>query len=353
MTRIRRRLNAAIRRLLRPFYRRLVDEIIHEFGQRTVAGRPNITLFNWRFHDTELTTRNINQIVAHLSRQLYPHLADRPTPRPSRTPLTSKMCVERDFESDWIAVWARAINEGVRFHRKLWEFCYIAQALYAADMLCAGRRGIGFGVGVEPLPSLFAKLGAHVLATDLAAGDAASEPWQAVNSHAASRQAVLREDICPPDRLGNIEFRPVDMNNIPEDLAGQFDFCWSSCSLEHLGSRERGLAFIERSLAVLKPGGVAVHTTEFSLDPAATFDNFETVLYRPEHFEALAERVRRRGAEMAMLDFDPGNGVLDKLPTLATLFPDVIADPHVVNVKVSLGGFVCTSFGLVITKAAV
>jgi SAM-dependent methyltransferase len=350
MRTLRRRLNAAIRRLLRPFFRRLVDEIIRELGTRVVDGQPNLSLFNWRFHDAELTTRNVNQVVAHISRQLYPGLADTPAPEPSRTPLLSKMCVQRDFESDWLAVWSRQINEQVRFHRKLWEFCYIAQALHAADMLRGGRTGLGFGCGTEPLPSLFAKLGARVLATDLAAREAAAGPWQAINSHADSRDAVLRADICPPDRLGNIEFRAMDMNDIPDDLAGGFDFCWSACSLEHLGSRERGLAFIERSLTMLKPGGVAVHTTEFSLDPAATFDNFDTVLYRPEHFSALAERVRRCDAELATLDFDPGDGVLDKLPALAALFPDVVSDPTLVNVKVSLGGFMCTSFGLIVRK---
>ncbi len=218
-------------------------------------------------------------------------------------------------------------------------------------MLREGRAGIGFGCGIEPLPSLFAKFRARVLATDLAAGEAAAGPWQAINSHADSRDAVLRPDICPPDRLENIAFRSLDMNDIPDDLSGSFDFCWSACALEHLGSLERGLAFVERSLCVLKPGGVAVHTTEFALDPTAAFDNYKTVLYRPEHFTALNKRVRRQGAELATLDFDPGDGVLDKLPTLAALFPDVIADPTIVNVKVSLGGFVCTSFGLIIKKA--
>ncbi len=60
-----------------------------------------------------------------------------------------------------------------------------------------------------------------------------------------------------------VEFREVDMNTVPDDLAG-YDFCWSACALEHLGSLDNGIKFIRRSLACLAPGGVAVHTTEFN-----------------------------------------------------------------------------------------
>ena len=53
-----------------------------------------------------------------------------------------------------------------RWHRKLWEYVMICQALWERGMLRAGRRGCGFGVGQEPLPALFASLGCEVLAAD-------------------------------------------------------------------------------------------------------------------------------------------------------------------------------------------
>ena len=38
-------------------------------------------------------------------------------------------------------------------HRKMWEWLFIAEALRERGMLAAGRRGVGFGVGQEPLVS--------------------------------------------------------------------------------------------------------------------------------------------------------------------------------------------------------
>jgi hypothetical protein len=60
-----------------------------------------------------------------------------------------------------------------------------------------------------------------------------------------------------------VDFRNVDMNNMPSDLVG-YDFCWSSCAFEHLGSIELGMQFVEISLKCLKPGGLAVHTMEYN-----------------------------------------------------------------------------------------
>jgi len=54
------------------------------------------------------------------------------------------------------------------------------------------------------------------------------------------------------------------MNAAPSDLS-DFDFCWSASAFEHFGSIDQGLAFIERIIECLKPGGRAVHTTELNV----------------------------------------------------------------------------------------
>ena len=51
-------------------------------------------------------------------------------------------------------------------HRKMWEWLFIAEALRERGMLAAGRSGLGFGVGQEPLVALFAAAGCDVVATD-------------------------------------------------------------------------------------------------------------------------------------------------------------------------------------------
>src|SRR5262245_7586499 len=70
-------------------------------------------------------------------------------------------------------------------HRKLWECCAIAQALSERRMLTAGRRRLGFGVGREPLSSLFALHGVYVTATDLETSEPAAEAWRATQQHAS------------------------------------------------------------------------------------------------------------------------------------------------------------------------
>jgi SAM-dependent methyltransferase len=110
-----------------------------------------------------------------------------------------------------------------------------------------------------------------------------------------------------------IEFRHVDMKAIPLEFERKYDFCWSSCALEHLGSIANGLAFIEASLRTLKPGGLAVHTTELNLGSGATVDNRDTVLYQAKHIEAFAEKLRAQGHEVAQSDFSRGNGFLARL----------------------------------------
>ena len=40
--------------------------------------------------------------------------------------------------------------------------------------------------------------------------------------------------------------------------------------IDRIGSIELGLQFIENSMATLRPGGVAVHTTEFNLEDGET-----------------------------------------------------------------------------------
>lgn len=43
-----------------------------------------------------------------------------------------------------------------QMHRKHWEFAFIEHHLQKEGMLASGKRGLSFGVGMEPLPALFA-----------------------------------------------------------------------------------------------------------------------------------------------------------------------------------------------------
>jgi SAM-dependent methyltransferase len=277
------------------------------------------------------------------------NFSDRPI-APNHTLPKSKLCTQNDFATDWFLYWCRELHTAPYYHRKIWELCYVAQALFAAGQLSPGHRGIGFGCGEEPLPSLFAKYGVRVLATDLEAGRPEAEIWRLTDQHASTIETIRRPDICPDQRLlANIEFQPADMNVIPAEFDGQFDFCWSTCALEHLGNLANGLKFVENSLRTLKPGGTAVHTTEFTLNEGETIDNHPIVLYQRQHFLELASRLQAKGYDVAEFDFSPGDGVMDRFVDLPPFSDNVLIAPHhYAHLKLLFDGYTCTSIGIII-----
>ena len=224
--------------------------------RRRIAKRRYQRLHEDRLRDYEWALLNIKTLGYELAR-LLTNCQPRPVPTEAPTAaLRAKLCTQSDMESAWVSFWCAEVGVGPVYHRKIWELCYIAQVLHSAGMLTAGRSGIGFGCGREPLPSLFAKYGCEVLATDLPRNTAAARGW--AGQLATGLIDVRRPEICSDQqKLDNIRFRYLDMNKIPEDLYGAFDFCWSSCALEHLGSLAQGAEFIEASLRVLKPQGMA------------------------------------------------------------------------------------------------
>jgi SAM-dependent methyltransferase len=266
--------------------------------------------------------------------------------------LNSSLCTQSDLETDWAAFWCEQMKIHPTYHRKIWEFIFIAQSLWAAGKMSSGSSGLGFGCGAEPLPSLFAKYGVRVLATDLDPGRPETAGWSATGQHAKDREAFCRRDICSDETLlANIDYRPVDMNHIPADLDGRFDFCWSACSLEHLGSIAHGLDFIENSLRTLKPGGIAVHTTEFNLENGETIDHSGTVLYQKRHIEDLVARLRKAGHHVSDVDFNPASRILDGMVDIPPWDHGYFPHPHPhAHLKLCIGGFPCTSIGIVIAN---
>jgi SAM-dependent methyltransferase len=225
-------------------------------------------------------------------------------------------------------------------HRKLWELCYVAKVLHEHGMLRPGKRGLGFAVGQEPLAALFAGFGCEVVATDL--HPERSDPgWIASNQHAASLEALQRPALCFPDVFQRqAAFRFVDMNDIPEDLTG-FDFVWSCCSFEHLGSIARGKRFVRRMTRCLKPGGLAVHTTEFNLSSNdETLETGGTVLFRRRDIDDIILALRRAGHEIVDMDYNTGNGPAD-------LYVDPPPYRGNVHLKLKLSGYAATSIGLI------
>lgn len=228
-------------------------------------------------------------------------------------PLSSRLCRQADFGREH-AEWIQVLAERPVVFRKEWEHTAICRALDAAGMLRPGARGLGFGVGREPLVAAFAARGVSVVATDLSTADARAASWASTNQHALSIEGLQHPGVCLPTTLADrVTVRAVDMTAIPNDLIG-FDFVWSACAFEHLGSLEAGLAFVERAMDCLAPGGLAVHTTEFNLDSDdETAAAGHTVAYRRRDMAELERRLARKGHTMAPFTIAPRDGVLDNI----------------------------------------
>jgi len=267
--------------------------------------------------------------------------------------LNSRSCRQSDIEAPWARHWCRALGTTPFYHRKLWEDCFILQTLWEAGMMQPGRRALCFAVGQEPLPAIMAAQGVAVLATDLDPGDTRARDWIETSQHTSSTDPLYREHLQEReafDRL--VSFCSVDMNAIPADLRqGGFDMVWSACAMEHLGSLEAGFAFVQEAMRCLKPGGIAVHTTEYNMDWAGpTLEDGDTVLYQRQHIAALEARLTAAGYRMRPFDDTQGPGMMDRFVDLPPYEPGrpplgFLSPPHL---RLSIGGFPATSIGLVI-----
>lgn len=230
--------------------------------------------------------------------------------------------------------------------RKEWEFVTIAQALSERGMLEQNRKGVGFGVGRELLPALFANHGCRVLATDKV--DDCGGVWH--DHWPKNREALAYPAICSRDSFdANVTFERIDMNAIPRTIT-DYDFSWSCSSLEHLGSLQNGVEFLLRQMDCLKPDGWAIHTTEFNLfSNYGTLASPRTVLYRRCDIKQLEVELSRRGHSLAPVDFNPGSEIEDWFIAHPP-FDD--ARKNLAHLRTLLGPYVCTSLLLIIQKAS-
>lgn len=268
--------------------------------------------------------------------------------------LGSIVCRYADFAETWYKsqelnlmirrIYAGHSAEGVGFvNRKFWEWCAIAQALDERSMLRTGMRGLGFAVGQEPLTSHFAGRGCEILATDLDP-DASNEEWIASDQHAATKEILYQPLLVNRDVFDSrVRFQPADMRTL-NGLSEGYDFIWSSCALEHLGTLEAGLNFIIRSASLLNPGGVAVHTTEFNVrSNDRTIERGGNVIYRRRDIALLATSLESSGLMLVAPNFDIGSHrfdtEFDRPPYMTSGVP---------HLKLEIGGHVCTSMLLIV-----
>ena len=325
-------------------------------------GEPNINALWMIIKDLNAIKWSVKQQGYALAQAIYRELCQRNVPpEPGLVPLDSKPSTQADIESGWFLYWMAELMTAPLPHRKLWEFGWILQNLHAHGLLKEGKSALGFGCGEEPLPSYFASRGLSVTVTDLAPDAVAGMGWAETGQHTGTLNSAWKENLVSKDIFNrNVSLEYVDMNKIPQKMSGQYDFCWSVCALEHLGSIDNGLAFIENSLKTLKPGGVALHTTEFNYTEIdKTIDNHSTVLFLQKHFIELKAKLESDGHRVAPLNFDVGNDPLDnfidvppyEFAEFLEYRPGAKGSPHRRgHLKLSVDGFPSTCFGFKVQK---
>ena len=245
--------------------------------------------------------------------------------------LRSQLCSAESLRSPALRGWAERLRpmwaagddaREVMLHRKMWEWLFIAE---------------------EPLVALFADAGCDVVATDQPHESAVASGWTDSEVEWSGGLEGLNDfGLCDAATFAQrVAFRPVDMNALPADLTG-FDFAWSSCALEHLGTLEAGLDFVVAQMACLRPGGVAVHTTEYLVSSNdATVEAGGTVFYRRRDIEGLVARLRRAGHDVD-IDYSLGS-TPDDVHVDVPPYTDV-------HLRTELAGYVTTSLALIVTK---
>lgn len=267
---------------------------------------------------------------------------------PSFDGKTSQVVAASHFTEPALRRWLDDVfpELGSRMHRKQWEHCYVLEAAAEAGVLAPGKRAVGFGVGQEAIPAVLARHGVEVLATDREPDE--SELWASSGQHLSGLSALSRPAIVADEMLRTlVSVRYVDMADVPGDL-GEFDLVWSAGSLEHLETAEAGLEFVLRTLALVAPGGVAVHTTELELVPQAETRNYgDLAVYSVVDLDGLVSRIRAHGFDIVA----NWRVSLDRPADRHISVPP--HDPgEPVHLKLAVGDSVLTSVGIVARRPA-
>lgn len=254
-----------------------------------------------------------------------------------------------------------SIKELPRYHRKQWEFFVIQKEIMEHfEFSIVDKKGLGFAVGQEVLLPYFVSKGAIITGTDLDPNKQESKGWIATNQH-LSNNIPLNDIISENEFKEKFKSDFVDMNYIPKEYLNEnFDFIWSSCSLEHLGSTQKGFDFIFNSLECLKPGGIAVHTTEYNLGSETDhFEHSQSCVYSKYMILDLINKLRLIGYNVKPIQFERENNTInnhiDKYPysngKSFDLCSNILTDNKNTHLNLLIhGNVISTSIYFVITK---
>lgn len=256
-------------------------------------------------------------------------------------------CWSQDFLHPKFSEICQDLAHPAWFHRKLWEWAFILNAGRRYDLIKPGVRALGFGVGSERLPSVFAKYGMSVTGTDAPESIGIQNGWVETGQFAKTLQDLHIDSIIDKETfLERVTLAQCDMNDISPEFRG-YDFCWSSSCLEHLGDLKAGMDFIINSVEkTLRVGGVACHLTEINLSSNEnTIESGPTVIYRKRDVDELIGVLRSRGHVVEDFTLAPFFHPLDN-------YVDTAPYQNALHLKLKHEGYAMTSMGIVVQRGA-
>jgi hypothetical protein len=136
----------------------------HEEGRAAASYLRGITTFARDLRDYERRARLAEEERDRLRAERLQADRLQAQPRLPAVPprgewLRSGLCKQSELDSEAFRIWTARMRLCHKPHRKLWEYGFIAQALFERGLLRPGSCGLGFAVGQEPLVSLFAGFG--------------------------------------------------------------------------------------------------------------------------------------------------------------------------------------------------
>ena len=218
---------------------------------------------NWEYIEDKsrkLDEKEVFELTSYLKRTSPYHITN-----PNDQSKLNRLCYVEDWENSEIK---EALSELQKLspegfiHRKDWEWALGIIAMRRFGKLNEKSTAIGVGSGTEPVPFYLANKVKHVYATDLYGqndGWKRAAPSDFPENPKKYAPFPYKEDALTVLRMDGTKL---------EFTSESFDIAFSFSSIEHFDGKNhagalRCLREIER---VLKPGGLAVITTEYIIN---------------------------------------------------------------------------------------
>jgi len=171
----------------------------------------------------------------------------------------SKVCDAADwFDPEIDEIIRVALREPARLHRKQWEFAAIFLVLRRLGMVEPDKSGLSLGGGTERLLYALATYVRHMTVTDLYDP---TTSWDCARTDNPVEFVRSRK----PFDVDDAKYTALRMDMRALEFPDRsFDFCYSSCAIEHIGGEADFIRHFNEVARVLREGGVYVFTTEMS-----------------------------------------------------------------------------------------